>query len=267
MERNSDLKISVVIPMYNAEKSIIRTLESVRCQNYKGDIEVVVVNDGSKDNSLKVVKDYKENYKEFDIKIVDQVNGGVSKARNAGIKNSNGEFIAFLDSDDAWFENKISIQYDVFEKNKEIDFLAGGFDGLYFNNRKKGELIKIGLKDLVYKNYFQPSTVMMKKEIVDKIGYFDENQKYAEEGNYFIRIADKYNCYFLNEKMINYGDGKSGFGHSGLSANIVEMQKGFQKNLKYAYENKFISLPTYISAVAFSKLKYIRRVLIVKFIR
>ena len=65
-------------------------------------------------------------------------------------------------------------------------------------------------------------------------------------------------------KLINYGDGKSGFGVSGLSSNIKEMQKGFQKNIKYAYDNKFISYFSYLSASLFSKLKYIRRILIVK---
>ena len=259
--------ISVIIPMYNAAGSVVRALDSVKNQDYGGEVEIVVVNDGSKDNGREIVEDYIKNNPALKISLVNQQNGGVSKARNTGMKAAKGEFVAFLDSDDAWFPNKLRIQEDIFQQNGSVDFLAAGFDGLYFNNRAEGELIKINLKDLVYKNYFQPSTVMMKRKIVNEVGYFDENQKYAEEGNYFIRIADKFNCYFLNEKVINYGDGKSGFGQSGLSANIVEMQRGFQKNLKYAYDNNFINLPVYISAVAFSKLKYLRRILIVKFLR
>lgn len=259
------MKISVVIPMYNSHNTILKCIESVVNQDFGGETEIVVVNDGSKDESQKIVENYIAENPSVKLKLINQQNGGVSKARNTGIKNASGKYIAFLDSDDAWFPNKLSTQMQVMENNKDVDFLAAAFDGLYFNNRKDKELIKISLKDLIYKNYFQPSTVIMKAEIVNKIGYFDENQKYAEEGNYFIRIARYFNCYFLNKKLINYGDGKSGFGVSGLSSNIKEMQKGFQKNLTFAYDNKYISLPSYLSASLFSKLKYLRRILIVNF--
>ncbi|MFH3579631.1 glycosyltransferase family 2 protein, partial [Acinetobacter baumannii] len=80
----------------------------------------------------------------------------------------------------------------------------------YLENEPNGKLLKIGINNLIFKNYFQPSTVIMKKKVFKEIGYFDENQKYAEEGNYFIRIANKFNCFFCNMKVINYGDGKSG---------------------------------------------------------
>jgi glycosyltransferase involved in cell wall biosynthesis len=257
--------VSVIIPAYNAEKSIIKTLNSVIDQSYKGKIEIIVVDDGSKDRTRELVENYEAKGSNKSLKIISQPNGGVSKARNTGIKNASGIYLAFLDSDDTWFEDKIETQVQYFETNKSIDFLAGGFDILYLKNKKENELIKIGVNDLIYKNFFQPSTVMMKREIVKTIGLFDENQKYAEEGNYFIRICNEYNCYFLNKKLINYGDGKSGFGDSGLSSNLIEMQKGFEKNLKYAYNHKLISSGQYLSAVIFSKLKYLRRVLIVKF--
>ncbi|AZI23392.1 glycosyltransferase family 2 protein [Chryseobacterium taklimakanense] len=259
--------ISVVIPMYNSAGSIVRALDSIKNQDYRGEVEIIVVNDGSKDNSREIVEDYQLKNPSQKISLINQVNGGVSKARNAGMKNAKGKYIAFLDSDDAWFRNKLSTQEEIFIKNPEVDLLAAAFDGLFFSKRNEGDLIKVNVKDLVYKNYFQPSTVVMKRDVIETVGYFDENQKYAEEGNYFIRVANQFKCYFLNSKLINYGDGKSGFGHSGLSANVVEMQKGFMKNLKYAHENKFIDYPTYLSAVIFSRLKYLRRLLIIKFLR
>ena len=103
----------------------------------------------------------------------------------------------------------------------------------------------------------------MKRTVFEEIGYFDENQKYAEEGNYFIRIADKFNCFFCNMKVINYGDGKSGFGASGLSANLKEMHRGFIKNLKFAYSNDLINLGQYVLARMVEQLKYMRRIAIV----
>ncbi len=82
----------------------------------------------------------------------------------------------------------------------------------------------------------------MKRKVFKEVGYFDENQKYAEEGTYFVRIANKFNCFFCNMKVINYGDGKSGFGASGLSANLKEMHKADSiKNLKFAYKNNLIT--------------------------
>ena len=106
---------------------------------------------------------------------------------------------------------------------------------------------------------------MFKKEVVDKVGFFDESQKYAEEGNYFMRIANLFKCVLLNEQLVNYGQGKVGFGVSGLSANLKEMEKGELRNLKFAYLQNYISFFTYFIAINFSILKYIRRTLIVKF--
>lgn len=250
--------------MFNSEKTIINALTSVIEQDLKV-YEVIVVNDGSIDGSQNLVENFVSEHPNVRINLVNKENGGVSSARNTGIKMSNGDWIAFLDSDDVWFGNKLSSQKEAIDQGVDaIDFLAAGYQGLYFNGRKNCEVIKICVKDLIYKNYFQPSTVIMKRKIVDKIGYFDENQKYAEEGNYFIRIANQYNCFFLNTKLINYGDGKSGFGVSGLSSNVYEMQKGFEKNLKFANENKFINYPTYLAALIYSKLKYIRRLIIIK---
>ena len=152
----------------------------------------------------------------------------------------------------------------MFNKKPEIDLLGCAFDGLYFNKLSDGELLEIKVDQLIFKNYFQPSTVIMKRKVFKEIGYFDENQKYAEEGNYFIRIANRFNCYFCNTKVINYGDGKSGFGVTGLSANLKEMHKGFNKNLKFAYENNIISLKQYMLARVFESIKYLRRIVIVR---
>jgi len=255
--------ISVIIPMYNSAGSIERALESVINQDYDGLIEVIVVNDGSKDDSVKIVKAFIECNNYIGIRLISQENGGVSKARNTGLKNAKGDYIAFLDSDDAWFPDKLSRQTKIFEEKPNVDFLATAFEGFYMKNRLEGELINVKFINLIFKNFFQPSTVLMKKAIVDKIGLFDETQKYAEEGNFFFRVSQEFNCFFYNKKLIIYGDGKTGFGESGLSANLKEMEKGELKNLKFAFKNNWISIGTYIIAVTFSVLKYFRRIVIV----
>jgi glycosyltransferase involved in cell wall biosynthesis len=255
--------ISVIIPMYNAESTIVRCLNSVINQSYKGEIEIIIVNDGSKDNSVEVVENFIKTDENTKIVLISQENGGVSKARNTGLKTVTGKYVAFLDSDDAWFTNKLSIQIEILENNPNIGLLGTAFEGFYFSKRNEDDLLKVEFKNLIFKNYFQPSTVILRKNVVDKIGFFDETQKYAEEGNFFFRVSQEFNCYFLNKKLITYGDGKQGFGVSGLSANLKEMEKGELKNLKFAYKNKWINLLTYVYAVTFSILKYIRRIIIV----
>ena len=258
------MKISVVIPMYNASETITRVLDSVINQTLNFDFEVLVVNDGSTDNSKELVERYILSNPSFSIIMIDKSNGGVSTARNAGLKASQGDLIAFLDSDDEWFPDKLEKQIKLLEMNPEIDLLGCAFDGLYLPNEPDGKLLKIDVNELIFKNYFQPSTVLMKRKVFEEIGYFDENQKYAEEGNYFIRIANKFNCYFCNMKVINYGDGKSGFGASGLSANLKEMHRGFNKNLKFAFENQLINSKQYFLARMLESIKYLRRIVIVR---
>ena len=257
------MKISVVIPMYNASSTIVRALDSIKEQTFKCNYEIIVVNDGSKDNSQEIVEKYIADNPQLNIVLINQLNGGVSKARNTGLKHASGNFIALLDSDDAWKEEKIKEQLKIFKNNYNVDFLGTGFAGFGIRG-EIGKLQKISFEDLLFRNYFQPSTILMKAEIPKRIGFFDENQKYAEEGNYFFRISRKFQCYFLNKELIIFGDGKSGFGESGLSANLKEMEKGELKNLKFAYENKWIGFGLYFVTVCFSLLKYLRRIVIVK---
>jgi hypothetical protein len=99
---------------------------------------------------------------------------------------------------------------------------------------------------------------------LQNIGFFNETQRYAEEGNYFIRISNKYNCYLLNESYVITGGGKNHFGDSGLTANLYQMEKGELKNLVYSFQNNIINIFEFIFFTIFSILKYFRRVIIVK---
>jgi len=253
--------VSVIIPLYNGEKTILRSLNSIKSQTYT-DFEVIIINDGSKDKGPKLVQEYIEINKDLKITFVNKENGGVSSARNAGMKLAKGSFIAFLDADDEWKANKLERQLSVFEENKELDFLAAILHEPEEKNANQLRFIK--LEDLIYKNYFQPSTVLMKTIVYQTIGVFNEAQRYAEEGNYFIRVAKQFNCALLYDKLIVYGDGKNAFGESGLSANLLEMEKGELMNLRFAYESGYISYITFTIAKYFSLMKYFRRIIIVK---
>jgi glycosyltransferase involved in cell wall biosynthesis len=260
------MKISVVIPMYNSSKTILRTLNSIKKQTILP-YEVIIIDDGSLDESSTIVEDFISNNSTLNIQLVKKTNGGVSTARNAGIKLAKGDWIALLDSDDEWLINKLERQIQVLSENPEIDFLGTNRNGEYFDKilwKKLSVLTRISPKLLMIKFIFVVPTVIFKKEIISDVGYFDETQKYAEEGNYFIRIAQKYNCFLLNESLVLTGDGKAHFGHSGLSGNLKEMEKGELKNLKDALNLKIINVLEYSCLVVFSILKYFRRIVIVK---
>ena len=100
----------------------------------------------------------------------------------------------------------------------------------------------------------------MKKTIFDEIGGFDEKQNYAEDGNYFLKIAAKYDLYYSPIQMELYGGGKRGFGVSGLSGNLREMHLGNMKNIKEMYESGYISKIQYKFFVIFYWVKYLRRI-------
>ncbi|CDT01414.1 hypothetical protein SF1_01500 [Sphingobacterium faecium NBRC 15299] len=262
----NNVQVSVVIPMYNASGSIIGVLDSVYEQTWKENLEIIIVNDGSTDNSKQLVESYILEHKDLQIVLVSQENSGVSRARNEGMKRCKGDWICLLDSDDIWLPNKLERQLQVLFENPKIDFLGTTrnderFDRIGF--RRLDNLSKISAKDLLFKFVFVTPTVIFRRLILEDIGYFDETQRFAEEGNYFIRIAHKYNCFLLNESLVITGGGKHHFGSSGLSSNLWGMEKGELKNIGLAHSMGIIPIAQYIFFTIFSIVKYCRRVLIV----
>lgn len=261
----NEKEISVIIPVYNSEKTIGKVLESIINQTNANYIkEIIVVNDGSTDSSKTVVE---EIAKDSVIPIIQvcKENKGVSHTRNMGMKKARGEWIAFCDSDDIWEKNKIEKQVEIVNDNSSIDLLGTNHIDrpLVILNRKIDYLYKATIKDLCIKMFPQTSTILMRKKIFDEIGGFDEKQRYAEDGNYMMNIVSKYNYYYMPERLVYYGDGKRGFGSTGLSANIQEMYKGNIKNIREIKEKGYISTSFYYLLRVFYYIKYIRRKIII----
>ncbi|ATA89053.1 benzoate transporter [Capnocytophaga stomatis] len=260
------MKISVIIPMYNASKTIVKALNSVQNQTYKCDYEIIIINDGSQDESREVVENYMRQHPDLDITLINQKNGGAAKARNEGLKKSVGKYIAFLDADDEWLPMKIEKQVQVFESSPDVDLLGTNRNEEVFNTFlgvKFQKLTKLNPKLLLIKNFLSPPTVMMKKEILSNTGFFKDNQRYFEEGEYWLRVCANNNCYLFQESLVITGAGKPHFGHSGLSSNLWEMEKGELKNIKVAHDMKIINPIEFFLLNIYSILKYIRRVIIV----
>lgn len=263
---HSNIKFSVIIPVFNSKTTIISTLQSVANQTYHN-FEIIIVNDGNTDDSQLLIESYIKDHPGLKIIFLNKENGGVSTARNVGLRCATGDFVAFLDADDVWLANKLERQAQVLMENPHIDFLGTNRNGEHFTSVwfKKFDLLKrIGPRFLLVKFIFVVPTVVFKREIIDKIGYFDESQRYAEEGNYFIRICNQYKCFLLNESLAITGGEKPHFGFSGLSGNLKGMELGELKNLKDAHHMKIINKFEYLLLVLFSILKYFRRILIVK---
>lgn len=257
--------ISVIIPMYNSQDTIERALNSVKAQTAIDQIkEIIVINDGSTDKSLEVVEEYQKANKDLPIKIINKTNGGVSSARNAGLKTAKGDYIALLDSDDEWLPKKTEIQLSYLRANKEIDFIGcnRNNESLKILTRKINKLYKAKVNDLLLKMFPQTSTAIFKREIIKTIGLYDEDQKYLEDGNYWIKICANFNFYFIPDSLVITGGGKPSFGYSGLSANLKQMERGNIKNLKEAKKMNLINTSTYIIFRMFYVVKYIRRIII-----
>ncbi len=256
--------ISVIIPLYNAEKSIKKTLNSIKNQTWNGDFEIIVVNDGSTDQSLEIVAHYsKENFNQ-NIIILTQENGGVSKARNAGLKIANGEYIAFLDADDEWLPAKTERQIKYLtDKNFKIDFLTSLWNdekiSFPYSIDPKSNLVEITLNKLLLKITGQTSTAIFKRKVLENTGFFDEDQRYSEDANFWMRVTKNNKIFLLPENLVIAGGGKKPFGFSGLSANLREMEKGIQKNILEMHQTQRINNVQYLFYFVISKLKYFIR--------
>ncbi len=246
--------------MYNAEGSIISALMSVKNQTFAQDqFEIIIINDGSGDGSKEAVENYIRKNSQMNIILLHQENGGVSKARNTGLRTAKGDYIALLDADDEWLPEKIAKQVKILENNSHIDFLATARNNnkILFPYKVKDGMAEITFKKLLIRNEAQPSTVVFKKKVLENTGLFDDEQRYAEDVNYWMKVSLKNKMYILDESLVIVGKGKRSFGVSGLSANLPEMAKGFEKNLKEMYLLKEINFLQYLSFRLFYKAKYL----------
>lgn len=256
--------ISVIIPIYNAEKTIAKALDSVKNQSWDGEFEIIAVNDGSTDRSQEIIEKYRQENPGIDIKLINQENGGVSKARNAALEIAKGDYIALLDADDEWLREKTDRQMKVLlNPQTNADFVTS-----LWNSEKvffpyvidpQSRLVDITLKKLLIKITGQTSTAIFKRKILENTGYFDGNQRYAEDANFWMRISKQNKMYLIPERLVYAGDGKKAFGFSGLSANLKEMEMGIQKNIREMYQTQRINFPEYLFYFVFSKLKYFIR--------
>lgn len=183
--------VSVVIPAYNAAGFIARAVDSVLAQTWQRR-EILVVNDGSTDATVQVLEAYGDA-----IRVIHQANGGLSSARNRGIKEAAGELIAFLDADDRWLPDKLARQVAILAANPEIGFCStrtrveapdGTASGEWLCPQLEGTL----LRTLFLRNGSIPgsgSGVMARRHLFDRVGRFDQTLRSLEDIDMWMRLA------------------------------------------------------------------------------
>jgi len=203
--------ISIILPTYNRAKLIHRAINSVINQIYQ-EFQLIIVDDASIDNTEEIIKTYKDS-RIYYIKLNN--NMGPAGSRNIGIKYSEGEYLAFIDSDDEWFPEKLEKQLEIFLKynDKNLGMVYTDMIRISKENQKtywRSPDFKTENKNLYEKslNYgvenIGISTAMIKRKCFEKVGFFDLNLKRLEDLEFFIRLSKYFNFYHLNIPLVYY---------------------------------------------------------------
>lgn len=220
--------VSVIIPTFNYGKFIGEAIRSVFDQTLK-DFEIVVVDDGSTDNTKEIVESFGAKVRYFH-----QPQQGPASARNKGIRESRGEFVAFLDADDIWLPTKLEKQVNLFARNPRLGMVLTDnflFDeaGIYRDYvNKKGYLLEGDIVANIFINSgVVTPTVMVRREVFNKVGLFEENLYIAEDDNMWIRIAVEYEVDIVDESLAKIRD------HRGRTMRVSDkLIESVEKNIE-----------------------------------
>lgn len=199
-------KVTVIIPVFNRENLIQRSINSVLNQTYKN-LEVIVVDDASTDRTAQKISEVKDDRLKY---IGNEVNLGPSQSRNKGIEISDGELIAFQDSDDEWHIDKLAKQVQILIKSNSD--VAAVYCKMEFVDSSSGKLIaKDNINAVDFRKTFTHGTyfltpanvtVLIKKSVLNEVGYFDESLFAMEDTELAIRVSKNYNYRFIDEPLV-----------------------------------------------------------------
>jgi glycosyltransferase involved in cell wall biosynthesis len=234
--------ISIIIPTYNRCNLLPRAINSVLNQSFKN-FELIIVDDGSTDETKKIIEKYLK--KNSRIKYIYQKNSGSpAQPRNTGIKIAKGNYIAFLDHDDEWFNDKLEKQIKMYIKNNKDNKIGlVGCGAISINTKsKEKKIIKFppslkiksakALKKIIP---YSCSSIMIKKSIFQEIGLFDEKMRVSDDYDMYIRISRKYRFIFIQEPLFNYYIHENNLSKSNSLINenmIKDVQKIIKKHKK-----------------------------------
>ena len=205
--------VSVIIPAYNAEKFLSKTLESVLSQTYKN-IEVLVIDDGSQDKTAEIVKSIAQ--KDSRVILLQQQNIGVAAARNLGINNSTGEFIAPIDADDIWYPQNLEKQVQcLLQADSSVGLVYSWSVDINEEDKLTGDFRAANIEGNVFKTLLchnflgNASSTVIRRSCVEKIGGYNtqlkaQNAQGCEDWDFYLRIAEYYQFKVVPEFFIGY---------------------------------------------------------------
>lgn len=199
--------ISIIIPTYNRAHYLIDALDSIKHQTYTH-WECLVVDDGSTDNTSLLMIDYcSKNLRFKYFKRSPDYPKGSNGSRNFGLDNSKGAYIAFCDDDDYWLQDKLEKQLIIFEQHPEVGLVTGNIEFVNSDGLRTGRVIKqtgnhgYVFKELLFKNRLSMITPVLKKEVFEKVGYFNTDFTISEDWEYWRRVAYYYPFYALSDVL------------------------------------------------------------------
>ncbi|MCF7907812.1 MAG: glycosyltransferase [Candidatus Omnitrophica bacterium] len=216
-------KIDIIIPAYNKADLTVKAIDSVLQQTYNN-IEIIVVDDGSTDETKKLISSVKDKSK---VKYIYKDNGGACSARNLGIKVSQAQYIGFLDCDDMYLPQKVELSLAYLEDNPDIGFVH---TAAYFIDENDTILrqfspkisTKVGkIKDnLVLRNFICPSTTIIRKSCIDEVGYFDESIFTPADWDMWLRLTEKFKASYIDIPLTMYR-----VSDSYILSNLIQSEK------------------------------------------
>lgn len=244
--------ISIVIPLYNKASSLTTTLDSIFNQTYC-DFEVIIIDDGSTDNSLEVVN----NYDDSRIKTYSKDNSGVSDTRNYGMDKSEGRYIFLLDADDVIFPECLMTLIQLIERFPDEKIYCGNFN-IVENNHILRDSMCTELSEGVYDNpikkiwegkiFPRTGTLLFKAECINSNNLFDSRLSYYEDLDFIIRLLNDKSIVFSPKIIFSYV-----LDHNELSSNIISLKKDWCFYMSFKNKNRYETL--IFSEVFFNNLK------------
>jgi glycosyltransferase involved in cell wall biosynthesis len=203
-------RVSVIVPAYNAARYLRNAIDSVVGQTY-ADWELIIVDDGSTDGTRALVRSYIAAQGDK-LRYVFQTNRGLPAARNAGIRESQGEFIAILDADDMWLPSRLKRGVEVMDRAPDVGLVHSkvariNVDGdivSYLDFPKKYQAGKIAVDIFVRRANILCPTVLFRKRCLDVTGSFDETMRATEDRDLWFRIAEHYNVAYIDEVLAHW---------------------------------------------------------------
>jgi glycosyltransferase involved in cell wall biosynthesis len=252
--------ISVIIPAYNAERTIVETIQSVQQQTFQ-DFELIVINDGSKDRTLDLLQDIKDER----VKIFSYKNSGLPTARNRGITQFKGEFIAFLDADDLWTPDKLELQLAVLKQHPKAGVAYSWTCFMDMDEQGKATSFhpsppytfegnvydKLLVSDFIHSG----SNTLIRKQVIDSVGGFDPTLKSCEDWDYWLRLSAHWSFVVVPKHQILYRRTPGAMSSKVevmKEAALIATEKAYQAappELQYLKSQKLINFHKYVASL------------------